>query len=197
MNNNYKIRRLTLAAILTAIILVMTFTPLGYLRVGLVSITFLTVPVVLGGIVLGPVWGGILGAVFGLTSFAQCFMGDPFGAALVSINMVATFTACLVPRILIGVVTGLLYPVLRKFDAMGIWSAAVTTLAGSLTNTVFFVGMVTMFFRNSYAGFQGLSIGAILLTFYSVNIFIEAAVCCLLGVALSKALQRVQFRELA
>lgn len=78
-NTSTKVREITLTAILAAIILLMAFTPLGYLRVGPVSITFLVIPVVIGGMTLGPVRGGFLGAVFGATSFAQCFMGDPFG----------------------------------------------------------------------------------------------------------------------
>ena len=41
--------QITLTAILAAIIVLLAFTPLGYLRIGLVSITFLTVPVVVGG----------------------------------------------------------------------------------------------------------------------------------------------------
>ena len=53
MKRSNKVHRITLTAILMAIILVMSFTPLGYLKVGIVSITFLAIPVVIGGIVLG------------------------------------------------------------------------------------------------------------------------------------------------
>ena len=45
MNHNMsKVHKITLTAILMAIILVMSFTPLGYLKVGIVSITFLAIP---------------------------------------------------------------------------------------------------------------------------------------------------------
>ena len=73
-------------AILAAILILMAFTPLGYLKVGTISITFLTLPVVIGAILLGPLSGAILGGVFGLTSFAQCFGMDVFGTTLMGIN---------------------------------------------------------------------------------------------------------------
>ncbi len=44
-------------AILAAIIILMAFTPLGYLRVGALSITFLPIPVVVGAILISPATG--------------------------------------------------------------------------------------------------------------------------------------------
>lgn len=69
-------------AILIAIILVMAFTPLGYLKTAGLEITFIQVPVIVGAILMGPTAGAILGGVFGLTSFIQCFGLSAFGAAL-------------------------------------------------------------------------------------------------------------------
>ena len=43
--NANKVHKMTLTAILMAIILVMSFTPAGYLKAGPVEITFLTIPV--------------------------------------------------------------------------------------------------------------------------------------------------------
>ena len=48
-------KTLTQMALLTAIILLMAFTPIGYLRVGVgVEITFIMIPVVVGAILIGP-----------------------------------------------------------------------------------------------------------------------------------------------
>ena len=184
--NSGKVHQITLTAILAAIIVLLAFTPLGYLKIGVVSITFLTVPVVVGGIALGPLYGGALGAVFGLTSLAQCFMGDPFGATLFSLNPLCTVTACLVPRILIGVVAGLLFPVIHRVDRIGIVSFTVSAIAGAVTNTVFFVGMVAVFFQNSYFG--GSSLLEIFLIFFTFNAALEIVVCGILGAALGKVL---------
>ena len=60
VKNKEKIYKLTLTAVLTALIFVMAFTPLGYLKIGTVSITFLMIPVVIGAIVGGPSVGTVL-----------------------------------------------------------------------------------------------------------------------------------------
>ena len=72
-------RTLTTLGILTAIILVMTFTPLGYIKTMGLEITLLHIPVILGAALTGPVGGMVLGAVFGFTSFFQCFGLSTFG----------------------------------------------------------------------------------------------------------------------
>ena len=94
-------------AVLVAILLVMVYTPLGYLKAGPVSITFLMIPVAIASIIIGPGAGAFLGGVFGLTSFAQCFGADAFGTALLAINPILTFIMCMVPRILAGWLPGL------------------------------------------------------------------------------------------
>ena len=60
--------RLTVTAMLAALIVVMSFTPLGYLRVGALSISFIMVPVAVGALTAGPLAGAILGLVFGVGS---------------------------------------------------------------------------------------------------------------------------------
>ncbi|MDE7221202.1 MAG: ECF transporter S component [Oscillospiraceae bacterium] len=184
-NTSSKVRETALTAVLAAIVLLMAFTPLGYLRIGPVSITFLVIPVVIGGMTLGPVRGGFLGAVFGATSLAQCFMGDPFGAALVALSPMATAVACFVPRILIGVVAGLLFPALHKLTKINAVSFIATSIAGTLTNTVLFVGMVVGFFQGSYFG--GSPFWTIFVSFFTFNVALELVV----GVAVSAALSAV------
>ena len=74
MKQNQKTKNIALMGILSALLLLMAFTPLGYLKVGAISISFLMIPVALGAIALGPVAGAALGTLFGITSFAQCFV---------------------------------------------------------------------------------------------------------------------------
>ena len=95
-----KTRRLVYMAILIAIILVMAFTPLGYLKTAGLEITFIQVPVIVGAILMGPTAGAILGGVFGLTSFIQCFGLSAFGAALLEINAVYTLFCAFSPACL-------------------------------------------------------------------------------------------------
>ena len=194
MNHNMsKVHKITLTAILMAIIFLMQYTPLGYLHIGLVEITFITIPVVIGAIVLGPWYGAFLGAVFGATSFAQCFSSSVFGAALLALNPVATFFCCMIPRILIGIVAGFLFRILTKVDHSGIVSFIITSVAGALTNTVFFVGMVVAFFQNTY--FDGSGFWAIFLSFFTLNVALEVLACTVVATALSKVMMHFILKE--
>lgn len=67
-NNNVSPRtvKMVLLAILAAIMLILAFTPLGYLKVGVIEISFMMVPAAVGAIVLGPLAGLILGGVLAL-----------------------------------------------------------------------------------------------------------------------------------
>ena len=89
-------------ALLTAIILIMAFTPVGYIRTLGLEITLIVVPVAIGAVTLGPAAGAVLGGIFGVTSFVQCFGMSHFGAMLLSINPVLTFLVCVPTRILTG-----------------------------------------------------------------------------------------------
>ena len=47
-------------AVLIAIMLILAFTPLGYLRIGPLAISLMTIPVVIGAMILGPAGGAVL-----------------------------------------------------------------------------------------------------------------------------------------
>ena len=73
---------LTQLALLVAILLVLNYTPLGYLQIGPLSASLLTVPVAIGAMTMNPMAGAILGGVFGATSFIQAVEGkSAMGAA--------------------------------------------------------------------------------------------------------------------
>ena len=105
---------LTQNAILTALIVLMAFTPIGYLQLGVVKMTFIMVPVAVGAITLGEKSGAFLGLVFGITSFMQCFGLDLFGTTLFGINPVYTFIMCIVPRVLMGYLCGVVYKLIAR-----------------------------------------------------------------------------------
>ena len=58
-----KTLKLVETAMLAAIVVLMSFTPIGYLKIGALSITFIMIPVVIGGITVGPAAGAVLGAI--------------------------------------------------------------------------------------------------------------------------------------
>lgn len=184
-------------ALLTAIIVLLAFTPIGYIRTLGLEITLIVVPVTVGAVTLGPAAGAVLGAVFGITSFIQCFGMSPFGAVLLGINPFSTFIVCVVSRVLMGWLTGLIYQGLQKVKPVRKISVVIANLCGPLLNTFFFMGTLIMFFyRTEYI--QGLaeSMGAsnalaFVVAFVGVNGVVEAAVCFIVGSAVSKALLTV------
>lgn len=178
-------------SIFVAIIIIMAFTPLGYLKVGFISITFLTLPVSVGAIIGGVGYGAILGAVFGLTSFIQCFGMDAFGTMLMGINPFFTFIMCMVPRIAMGILVALIFKALQKADKKQFLSHSIANLSGALLNTVFFIGFLVLFFGSDTGVMTALgadSIIAVIGILLTFNAAIEAVVCLILGTAVSRVL---------
>ncbi|MBQ6118799.1 MAG: ECF transporter S component [Clostridia bacterium] len=183
---------LTATAMLTAMIVVLAFTPIGYIRVFALSITLVIVPVIIGAIALGPAAGAFLGFVFGCTSFAQCFMGDALGAILISVSPVGTFVNCVVTRTLVGLLCGLIFRAVQK---TGKWSYAIAGASGALLNTILFLGCLALIFgRVKFTAEQAESLGGldsvmstIIAIAIGVNCPIEIAVCAIFGSAIGGA----------
>lgn len=184
-------------ALLTAVILLLAFTPLGYIRTFGLEITLIVVPVTVGAVTLGPAAGAVLGAVFGITSFIQCFGMSPFGAVLLSINPAATFIVCVVSRILMGWLTGMIYQGLKNIQQIKKAALVIANLIGPLLNTFFFMSTLLLFFYHTeyisgLANSMGASnVFAFVIAFVGVNGVIEAAACFIVGSAISRALQVV------
>lgn len=199
MENNKKMNTVYMVemALLIAIILIMAFTPVGYIRTLGLEITLIVVPVAVGAVTLGPTAGAVLGAVFGVTSFIQCFGMSPFGAVLLSINPIYTFVVCVLSRILMGWLTGLLYQVFQKSNPLKKVSVVLANLCCPLLNTLFFMGTLTIFFyQTEYI--QGIAEGMgagnpliFVLLFVGVNGVVEAVACFVAGSAISQALNKV------
>ena len=102
MKNRTNTRWLTQLALLVAVLLVMNYTPLGYLQVGPLSMSLLTIPVAIGAMTLGPVAGAILGGVFGTTSFVSALrtpsvMSAAIGCTLASKRCCPKTPSCAAP----------------------------------------------------------------------------------------------------
>jgi uncharacterized membrane protein len=191
---NKRTLKMVQLALFTSIILLMAFTPLGYIRTPGLEITLLVVPVSVGAIILGPTAGAILGGVFGLTSFIQCFGPSPFGATLLSISLIGTFVVCMIPRILMGWLTGLIYKAMKKWDKTRLISHAVANLAGPLLNTLFFMTtLILLFYNTEYIQSIVTALGAtnvfeFVILFVTVNGLIEALISFVVGTTVSKAI---------
>lgn len=204
MKKRTNVRYLVQLSLLAAIELVMAYTPLGYLRVFALEITFLMVPVTLGAILLGPAAGAVLGGVFGLTSFATCFSVSGFGDVLLSINPVFTFLVCVPTRILAGWLAGVLFKAIfaaeQKTGSRHWLSFGAASLAGPVLNTVFFMSALVLFFyQTDFIQGMAQALGAanpliFVVMFVGFQGVLEAVVGFLVVGVLSKALHRQLFR---
>ena len=184
--------QLTILGLMAGILFLMAYTPLGYLNIGPLAVTFNVIPVAVCAIVLGPTGGAIAGAVFGLTSFMQA-MGiggvSALGAALFQINPLMTAVQCFGPRILDGICIGFIYRAVHK-RANTYVSCAVT----GFLNTLFFMTALVVMFGNTeliqnLMGGHNIIIGCCLMV--GVNAISEmvssTVITAAVGTALSKA----------
>lgn len=185
---------MTELALLMAVILVMAYTPLGYLTTpwGL-HITLIVIPVAVGAIVMGPKAGAFLGLVFGLTSFAKTFGGAGIGPLMLEANPVGFFILCVVPRVLEGLLVGLLYQRLKRLRKYRTVSQAVCCFLTPVLNTVLYMVTMWLLFQDTWLAYNavegsGLNVLVLMLGGVAVNGIVEAAACLLIGTAVCKAL---------
>ncbi|MGN0608771.1 MAG: ECF transporter S component, partial [Oscillospiraceae bacterium] len=151
MEKKLNVKQLVIAGLLTAILLLMAYTPLGYLNIGPLAITFNIIPVAVAAITLGPVGGAVVGAVFGLTSFLQCIgVGgtSAMGAILFGINPFLAFVQRFIPRVLDGLLLGFIYKGVSKlWNSYG--ACFVTGFCSAFLNTALFMTSLVLLFGNT------------------------------------------------
>lgn len=141
------IRTLTRLALLVAIELVMKAVGLGSVPVGPLYMSFLTLPIAVGAITMGPAAGAVLGGVFGAVSFYDAVTGaSAMTGALFQVSPVNTFILCVGMRVLMGVCVGLIFNAVKNFDKPGTWSYIVSAMCAPALNTLFFMGYIVLAF---------------------------------------------------
>ena len=191
---------LTVSAVFIAIIAVLSLTPLGYLKVGIIEITFMVLPVALGGILLGKWEGLLLGTAFGVTSLIQCFGMSPFGTALFGISPAGAVVVCLAPRMALGFFSAWLFEALSKTKLPVAVGAGLSGLCASLINTVGFVGLTLVLFGRTQFVVDlmeqsgAANLFAFALVFAGFNRLVEAGVNTFLSAAVGPVLARLKKR---
>ena len=201
MIKNNTIKKLAIVGLLSAVLVIMAYTPLGYLNIGPLAVTFNVIPVAIASVALGPAGGAAVGGVFGLTSFLQCFGLSKLGTALFAVNPALTAVQCFVPRILDGFLTGLIADMIKKKSA-GIGGITVASFTAgffaAFLNTLFYMTSLMLLFGNSelILGYRekvapGKNVLLFVIAFVGVNAVAEMVSSTLItgavGTALSKA----------
>lgn len=187
---NAKTQTLTRVALLCALIILMSFTPLGYMPIGPFSVTFLTIPVIVGAVTSGPAVGALLGLVFGITSFINAF-SNAMGSVLLSISPVYTFILSVVPRVLEGFLCGYIYVLLNRSGKDRPLSVILGSMSCPVLNTLLYMSALIILFGNTEYILNlrgGQSVFMFVVGFVGVQAVVEAVICTAIGSAVSIAL---------
>lgn len=146
-NVNTRTRVMTRAALLVAIELAMKLIGLGSVPVGPLYMSFLTLPIAVGAITMGPAVGAVLGGVFGAVSFYDAITGaSAMTGALFQVSPLHTFILCVGMRVLMGAGVGLVFRLLKKLDRSRSWSYILSAMCAPAFNTLFFMGYIVLAF---------------------------------------------------
>ena len=126
MKSQKNIKSMVLLGLMAAVLVILAYTPLGYLNIGPLAITFNTIPVAIAAIALGPVGGIVAGGV--------------------GISPILTVFQCFVPRMLDGLLIGLLSNAMRKHCTSAIANCAVTGFFAAFLNTLFYMSSLILLF---------------------------------------------------
>ena len=193
-------------ALFVAIIILLSVTPLGYIHLGVINATTIQIPVIIGAILFGWKKGAFLGGVFGITSMikntvqpnATSFVFSPFVPVFgKDKGSLFAIVVCIVSRVMIGVVAGLLFKALSKTKLSKAISSGICGFCGALTNTILVMGGIYLFFGRSYSAAKDQAyetlIGTVMATITGIGItealvsaVISAAVCVPLFKYMSK-----------
>jgi len=165
MKNNFsKTQAITLTGMFGAIIFMLTFTPLGFPQIPLIgSATIIHIPVIIGAILLGPKYGAVLGFMFGLSSmiFASTQSIALNSFAFTPLRPVPgtdsgspwSLLVAFVPRILVGVVTPLVFYAIATWipKLPSVVNMAISALTGSILNTLLVLHLLYFMFREPWS----------------------------------------------
>lgn len=192
-------------ALMAAIIIVLANTPLGMIQLPIIKATTVHIPVIIGAVLLGPAAGAILGCVFGICSLVSntmaptllSFAFSPFMSTTGLPGVVKALWISIGCRIMIGIVAGWLWILLKKFNVNQTIALVVTGFAGSMTNTIFVMGSIYILFAQQYAQAKEIAITAVwglIMGTVTASGIPEAVAAAVLVLALGKVLLKFMKR---
>jgi uncharacterized membrane protein len=147
-----RVRKIAIAGALSAIVIVLGLTRLGFIVLPTVSLTILHVPVIIGAILEGPLVGLLIGFLFGLFSLIQSAIAATGAGDIAFVNPLIS----VLPRLFIGPAAWLLYTLVsgQKFKGepeyapriyREIPAIVIAALIGSLVNTILVLSALSFF----------------------------------------------------
>ena len=193
-------------ALMAAIVIVLANTPLGMIQLPIIKATTVHIPVIIGAILLGPAAGAILGGVFGICSLisntmAPTLLSFAFSPFMSTTGIPGALKAIWISvgcRILIGLVSGWLWLLLKKLKVNQIIALPIIGFIGSMVNTITVMGSIYLLFARQYAEAQNVGVTAVwglIMGTITASGIPEAIAAAVLVLALGKVLVGV-FRKM-
>ena len=196
VNRRTRLSRMTLLAMLVAVLIVLAFVNIP-MPFGL-SITFNMIPVAIAAMAMGIPGGLVIGCVFGLISFLQCFgiFGySALGAALVNYSPVLMFIQRFCSRALVGLLTALVFRAMNRTKAPLYVKGAVTGFSAAFFNTLFFMSLLVLLFGSTPQLKDSIAAKGVIMyivTSVGINAVVEMAVAALVTGAAGSALKKAR-----
>ncbi|WP_313151201.1 ECF transporter S component [Enterococcus sp.] len=168
MNTKSKTYRLVIRAILTAIIILQTMVPfLGFIPIGITSLTIIHITVIVAAIVLGTKDGMFIGLVWGVFTMIRAFTSPttPLDIAVFTNPIISV-----VPRVLVGLVAGLLFTIIYKKTKKVVAASIVAAIFGTITNTVLVLTLMGTLYTGLVASTYGVDASALFVTLGGIAI---------------------------
>ena len=180
-----KTRRLTFAAMLTAVVVVLTLLG-SAIKFGTFSINLALVPIVIGAALLGVGYGAWLGFV---NAIVILLSGD--AAAFFSISEIGTVITVVAKGVLAGLASGFVYRFMQRFNKYA--AVLLAALVCPLVNTgVFLLGCILFFWKTigGWAGSEtfGGTLAFVIVFIIGANFLIEVAINVILAPAVARIL---------
>lgn len=153
-----KKNKLTGIAILSAVLIILTVSGIGFIQLPIINATSMHIPVILGAILFGPTAGGALGAVFGILSALTNYF-SPGDASFAFSPLLATSFASAVKalwigfgcRVLLGIAAGWIWKMLKGLHLHDIIALPIAAATASIWHTTSVMGSVYFLFATEYA----------------------------------------------
>ncbi|UUC42195.1 ECF transporter S component [Clostridioides difficile] len=181
------VRKMTIIGVLSAISIMLSMTPLGFIPVGPTKATIMHIPVIIGAIMEGPIVGGAIGFIFGISSLLNAII-NPTATSFVFINPLVS----ILPRVMIGVLAYYVYQLIIKATNKVYISGLITGAIGSLLNTAGVLGMIYVLYADKYlhAMDKSGSAGKVIMALAAANGVPEAIVGALVVAAVATVLKK-------
>lgn len=186
-------KNVTILGVLTAIIVVLQIFG-SYFRIGTISLSFVLVPIVIGGILTGVIGGTILGFIFGVITLVMGIVGaDQFTFILFSEHPFLTILTCVIKGSAAGFMSGFVYKLLKDKN-LTLSTFAASAVAPIVNTGLFIVGAFCMAdtLNSNFVAENSNVVYFIFIGCAGINFLIELAINLVLAPSVCKIIKAVK-----